>query len=270
MKLQTGLLAGMLLCGCSVQKHATAPAAQNALVPDGKLWASLFQQRAGEYKALCLQAYNIAQLRLEQAIRQRSTTGKPLAVVTDVDETFLDNSPYDVKQALAGKDYEGASWQQWTGLGQADTLPGALRFFKYAADNQVAVFYITNRGEAEREGTAKNLRRYGFPLPDNSRLILKQSGASSSKETRRQEVLKNYDIVLLLGDNLGDFSTLFDSKTEEERNANTLAAAADFGKRFIVLPNPVYGDWESSFFKHEPRFTPAQKDSVIKARLKTY
>lgn len=270
MKLQTGLLAGMLLCGCATQKQQTTASAESKLVSDGKLWASLFQQRAAEYKALCLQAYNIAQLRLEQALRQRGNTGKPLAVVTDVDETFLDNSPYDVKQALAGKDYENSSWQQWTSLGQADTLPGALRFFKYASDNQVAVFYITNRGEAEREGTAKNLRRYGFPLPDNAHLILKQPGSVSSKESRRQEVLKNYNIVLLLGDNLGDFSTLFDNKTEEERNANTLLSAADFGNRFIVFPNPVYGDWESSFFKHEPRFTAARKDSVIKARLKTY
>ncbi|GGH67633.1 5'-nucleotidase (lipoprotein e(P4) family) [Filimonas zeae] len=269
MKLNAGILAGLLLCSCASQKPQATATAESKLVPDGKLWASLFQQRAAEYKALCLQAYNIAQLRLEQAIRQR-TNGKPLAVVTDVDETFLDNSPYDVKQALAGKDYENNSWQQWTSLGQADSLPGALRFFKYAADNQVTVFYITNRGEAERAGTTQNLLKYGFPFADNNHIILKQPGSPSSKESRRQDVLKNYDIVLLLGDNLADFSTLFDSKSEEERAANVLSSAAEFGNRFIVLPNPVYGDWESSFFKHEPRFTAAQKDSVIRARLKTY
>ncbi|BAV08059.1 5'-nucleotidase, lipoprotein e(P4) family [Filimonas lacunae] len=262
------ILAAALLAGCATQKPASTATAESTLIPDGKIWASLFQQKAAEYKALCLQAYNIAQLRLQLALQQPHN--RPLAVVTDIDETMLDNSPYDAKQALQGKDYTTDSWHGWTQLGQADTLAGALSFFKYAAANQVAVYYITNRDETEREGTLKNLQRYGFPYADNEHLVLKQPGAASSKESRRQQVLQTHDIVLLLGDNLGDFSALFDKKSQQERESNVLSSAADFGKKFIVLPNAAYGDWENALVQYNRQLTTAQKDSVIRASLKTY
>lgn len=268
MKKWAFLIAAGVISACSSPKQSALAPAESRLIPDGKIWASLFQQRAAEYKALCLQAYNIAQLRLAEALQHAGT--RPLAVVTDIDETFLDNSPYDVKQALQGKDYTTDTWHDWTSRGQADTLTGALSFFKYAAANKVTVFYITNRDETERAGTLKNLQRYGLPFADNDHLILKQPGGPSSKESRRQQVLQTHDIVLLLGDNLGDFSALFDKKNQEEREANTLASAHEFGKKFIVLPNAVYGDWESALLRYNRQLNANQKDSVIKTSLKTY
>lgn len=78
------------------------------------------------------------------------------------------------------------------------------------------------------------------------------------------------DVILLLGDNLADFTSAFDKKTlvEREKNTNTLVDA--FGKKFIVIPNPVYGDWESANNKYTYSLSPAQKDSVIKSLLKGY
>ena len=70
-----------------------------------------------------------------------------------------------------------------------------------------------------------------------------------------------------MGDNLGDFSFLFDKKNTEERMQNVNSIAAEFGNRFIVLPNPTYGDWESSLYNYNYSLTQAQKDSVIKASL---
>jgi len=100
-----------------------------SIVNGGKVWASLYQQRAAEYKALCFQAYNLARLRLNEALKRKS--GKPLAVITDVDETVLDNSPYDAARAAKGKDFDLAGWKIWTAKGIADTVPGAPSFFKY-------------------------------------------------------------------------------------------------------------------------------------------
>lgn len=258
----------LLLAACSVQRSVVKNnAASPHIVVDGKLWASLFQQRAAEYKALCLQAYNIATLRLNEALQQPG--GKPKAVVTDLDETALDNSPYAVHQALQGKDYETGSWRDWTSRGMADTLAGAVSFFKYAAAHQVEVFYITNRDEKERAGTLQNLQRYGFPYADDAHLLLKPGNSGSSKETRRQTVAQTHDIVLLLGDNLADFSVLFDKKSQQEREQNTLQSAADFGRKFIVLPNPSYGDWEGALSNYR-HLDAAQKDSVVKANVSAY
>jgi 5'-nucleotidase (lipoprotein e(P4) family) len=238
----------------------------NNLVPDGKLFTSLFQQRAAEYKALCFQAYNIAQLRLDQSLQQNSA--KPKAVITDIDETVLDNSPYAVHQALQGKDYDNASWTEWTNKAEADTLAGALTFFKYAASKNVEVFYITNREEKERTATLQNLKKYGFPYADNEHLILRQT--TSSKEERRHHVSATHEIVLLLGDNLSDFSAIFDKRTMADRLTATQRSATLFGNRFIVLPNSNYGDWESALYQYNYKLTAAQKDSIIKANLKSY
>ncbi len=231
----------------------------------GKTWASIYQQRAAEYKALCFQAYNIAKMRLDIALKQHHT--KPYAVVTDIDETLLDNSPYDAQRAVNNLDYDPKSWKEWTAKAICDTVPGAAAFFKYAAKRGVTVFYITNRDEDEREGTLKNLRLYGLPNTDNAHLLLRQK--SSSKESRRQDVLKTHQIILLCGDNLADFDALYDNHPgEDNRTATTQKLMKQFGSRYIIIPNPSYDDWEGALFNYG-KFTNDQKDSIIKAKLRT-
>ena len=254
------------LASCSSSRKTPALPAASTLVVDGKIWSSLFQQRAAEYKALCWQAFNIAHKRVDEVTA--TPAARPRAIITDIDETFLDNSPYAVHRALKGLDYDPASWNEWTGKGSADTLPGALGFFKYAASKHIEIFYITNRYEKERAGTLANLQRFGFPFADNQHLILRQD--ASSKETRRQMVASTHDIIMLLGDNLADFSAVFDKRTEQEREQQVQSLAAEFGKRFIVLPNANYGGWEDAIYQNTHNWTPAQKDSLIKAVLKGY
>lgn len=258
-------IAAIAVASCRNSKPSVQ---EDQLVPDGKLFTSLFEQRAAEYKALCFQAYNIATFRLDQALQAHSD--KPLAVVTDLDETAFDNSPYSVHQALQDKDYDLTSWQEWTAKGEADSLAGAVSFFKYAADRKVEVFYITNRYDKEREGTLKNLKKFGFPFADEQHLITRQPDSSSSKETRRQSVSATHEIALLLGDNLTDFSMLFDNKPAEAVRTQTVQNNANlFGKKFIILPNANYGDWESAVYQYKT-LTLQQKDSVIKGVLKGY
>lgn len=259
------LLAALAACKTGQPAVGHAPA-NTALVPQGAAWAALWQQQSGEYKALCLQAYQLAALRLDQYLAQ--SHGKPLAVVTDIDETVLDNSPYTVHQALNKKGYDEKSWAEWTAKAAADTVPGAPAFFKYAASRGVQVFYITNRLESERAATLLNLQRFGFPYTDDQHLLLKTT--TSGKEPRRQQVLQQYDIVMLFGDNLSDFSAIFDKQPTAARNAAALHAAADFGSRFIVLPNPMYGDWEGALYDFQYKLSERQKDSVMQSKLRNY
>ena len=223
-------------------------------------------QRAAEYHALCLQAYNIARFRLNEFVLL-SASSKPKAIITDIDETILDNSAEEVHHDLQGKGFDPTEWAQWTAMAAADTVPGAFSFLKYAASKGVEVFYITNRDEKDREGTLKNLQKFDFPNADNAHLIVRQN--VSSKEARRQQVMADHDVVLLLGDNLSDFSALWDKKTVDERLQNVQQQSAMFGSRFIVLPNPVYGDWESAMYQYKS-LTPPQKDSAMKSWLKNY
>jgi 5'-nucleotidase (lipoprotein e(P4) family) len=258
----TLFVAILLLAACSSSKKTTDAGITNK----GKIWALLWQQQAAEYKALCFQAYNIAKLRVDDAIKQ--TPAKPYAIVTDIDETLLDNSPYDAQRAVNNLDFTTTTWKQWTAKGIADTVPGAPSFLKYAASKGVEIFYVTNRDEDERAGTLKNLALYNFPNADNAHLLLK--GAASSKEGRRQQVLDSHTIILLCGDNLADFDALYDNKPSTLTRAEaTQKLMREFGNRYIVLPNPSYGDFEGAWFKFNYKLSPAQKDSVIKANIKT-
>jgi 5'-nucleotidase (lipoprotein e(P4) family) len=127
--------------------------AQNAplsIANGGKVWSSLYQQRAAEYKALCFQAYNLARLRLDEALKHKGK--KPLAVVTDIDETLLDNSPDDAVRAINNQEFDLKAWKQWTAKGIADTVPGAPSFFKYAASKGSGgiLHHQPRRGRARR------------------------------------------------------------------------------------------------------------------------
>ena len=259
----TGLL---FFSACATGKKAVTVAAGNnaSTANDGKLWASLYQQRAAEYQALCFQAYNLAKLRLDEALQHKGS--RPLAVITDVDETVLDNSPYDAERAIHNQDFDLAAWKRWTAKAQADTVPGAPAFLKYAAAKGVTIFYVTNRDEDERTGTTRNLRLYNLPFADDVHILLKNG--SSSKEARRRHVAENFDIVLLCGDNLPDFDARYDNKpAEASRTAATRQLMQQFGSRYIVIPNGAYGDWENAWFSFG-KLTPAQKDSVIRAKVK--
>lgn len=238
----------------------------NNIALNGKVYSALWQQNAGEFRALCYQAYNIAQLRIDENLKNKSQ--KPLAIITDIDETFLDNSPYAVTEAENGKVYDTKTWMNWTAKAEAKAYPGALNLFNYAASKNVSVFYITNRDENDRVGTLKNLQNLGFPFADNDHLLLKST--TSDKEARRLEVLKNYDVIIYLGDNLADFSKIFNNKSQTDRNGLVDQNSNLFGKRFIVLPNSGYGDWETALPGFNYQLSPSEKDKVILNNVRGY
>ena len=209
--------------------------------------AVLWQQYSGEYSALAFQAYNFAKLSLKEALWEQANS-KLNCVIVDVDETILDNSAFQGHEIRKGVSYVQEDWTEWTGLALADTVPGALSFLKFAASKNVEVFYVTNRDEADREGTLKNLKKFGFPNADETHLLLKTT--TSDKEPRRQKILEKYNILLLCGDNLSDFSNVFYREGKDTRAQVNLAQHL-FGTKFIVLPNPMYGDWEKLLYKSE-------------------
>ena len=260
------IVATVFFCACSGSRKVVNNNFPNGnIAVNGKMFATYYQQKAAEYKALCFQAYNIARLRLDQ---YQPVQGRPPAIITDIDETVIDNSPYQAKQSLEGKDYEIESWYHWTDLALGDSVPGAPSFLKYAASKGFEIYYITNRDGREKLSTLRNLEKFDLPNTDFRHLILKDK--ISSKEMRRKSVADTHDIVMLIGDNLADFSVLFDKKPTDERNQNVNLSKEEFGRKFIVLPNPVYGDWESSLYNYNYKLTTEQKDSAMKANMKTY
>lgn len=261
-------LVSTLLVGCSTNKinQSSSKTPYSNIELNGKLYAAIFQQSTAEYQALCIQAFNIATLQLDLLLKENHS--RPLAIVTDIDETFLDNSPYAVQMAREGKVFDEATWNSWTSKGNAIPLAGSLEFFNYAASKGVDIFYVTNRSHNDKQGTLENLKKYNFPFADETHVIVRDT--ESSKETRRQKLSETHEIAMLLGDNLSDFSVVFDKKTMAERVENVHKNASLFGKKFIILPNTGYGDWESAILDYKRDWSSTQKDSIYNSKLKGF
>lgn len=228
--------------------------------------AVLFQQHAAEYQALCYQAFNLASERVTQA---GSTSGKPLAVITDIDETTLDNSPYSGMQILEDEEFTKEDWKEWGMQQSAQPVPGAVDFFNLADSLGVEVFYISNRYQNQLDETVANLQQKGFPNADTDHVFLKTD--TSEKQARRDRVLADYEVVLYLGDNLSDFSQVFDGQSTAVRGQFAASLKKEFGDQFIVLPNAMYGDWESKgIYEGSRDWTAAQKDSLRLAKIQSY
>lgn len=264
-------LATLTACTCPRQTATPTPAPVPAAVSyptnEHTVQAVLWVQRSGEYRALCHQAFNLARRALDEELKA-SPAPKKRAVVVDVDETVLDNSPYQARLVKTRQSYATATWRQWVDLARAEALAGAVEFLKHAASRGVEVFYISNRRTEEHAGTLANLRAKGFPHADDVHLLLRT--AEGSKTKRRAAVSATHEIVLLMGDNLNDFSDVFEGKDPAGRLAEVEKLAAEFGRRFIVLPNPLYGDFEDSIYRYNRGLPESEKDALRKGALRDY
>jgi 5'-nucleotidase (lipoprotein e(P4) family) len=178
---------------------------------------------------------------------QRPCVG-PAAVVFDVDETVLLNTGYEYSDAQGGLSYDAARWERWERSDGRATqpVPGAVEALAQLRAAGVTVVFNSNRNAATASFTEAALNRAGLgPAKHGTTLFLKgDAPGGSAKDARRALIAKRFCVVALVGDQLGDFSDLFNagSKPAERRAAaNAPAIASLWGKGWFVLPNPVYG-----------------------------
>ena len=226
----------------------------------------LWQQTAAEYRALCYQAFNFATLRLNEIPRKEIKKGN-LVIITDLDETILDNSYVSSQLIKENKQMTEAEWNRWTAASKSTAVPGAVAFLQEASKKGITIFYVSNRDTASVKSTLIDLKNLQLPNADASHCLFKSN--TSSKEVRRMTIAKEYKIVMLLGDNLNDFKDTFEKKAIAERFLATDAEQELWGKKFIVLPNATYGEWVSALynFKH---LTEEEKEKYRRELLKGY
>lgn len=234
---------------------------------DMKMYPVLWHQTSAEYRALCYQAFNVAKTYIETLIPNREPNEK-FAIITDLDETIIDNSYLEAKQIKEGKEYSSARWKEWVNMSAATGVPGAVEFLQWAASRNITIFYISNRSVSDVKPTLANLIKLQLPNADEEHMLF--LSAESTKEPRRQIVAKDHKIVMLMGDNLNDFSNLFEKKSIDDRKTETDKVKDEWGKKFIVLPNAIYGEWENAFYDYKRNLTPKEKETKRKDLLKVY
>ena len=266
-------MSAFILTGCATQdKSAEANAQLQQQAVLGLNWI----QQSGEYQALSYQAYNAAKVAFDHA---KVKKGKKKAVVVDLDETMLDNSPYAGWQVQNNKPFDGKDWTRWVEARQSGVVPGAVelsvnqfperakkiaQFNNYVNTHGGKMFYVSNRKESnEKAGTIDDMKRLGFNGVEDSAFYLKKD--KSPKAARFEEIEKQgYEIVVYVGDNLDDFGDEIYGKQNAERRDFVAQNKAKFGKTFIVLPNPNYGGFEGGLAKD---YFKGDSSSKVKARL---
>lgn len=267
------LLLGVLEFGvANGQDLAVQESTQVDISKDPKLNALRWMQNAAEYQILTKQAYRLATFQLNKALDDPSWTAdevqarsedyqtKKPAIILDVDETVLDNSPFNARNILDGKPFSLATWNDWCNEAQARAVPGALKFIQGAKEKGVEVFYVTNRRDVVRTATLKNLKALGFP-GDEEHLLTRNDdqGRGGDKVSRRAMVAEKHRIILLIGDNMSDLCSGMDVRDQAERNRVAAQKEKMLGARWILLPNPVYGGWERALNRDDDNLDPARK-----------
>lgn len=233
--------------------------------------ATLYMQSAAEYQAATQTLFALANQRLQallrtpssqalpvnewQALGLASTANLPPAVIVDLDETMIDNSPYQARMVTNRSTFDPVTWSAWVQEQRADAIAGAKAFVAKAQAAGVTVFYVSNRSHDDRAATVANLKALGWPTGVNDEHVLLQGdprALGKEKSSRRAWVAKNHRVLMMLGDNLGDFIDGASKHADgsrlsvKQRQALIKQHAAHWGHDWIMFPNPTYGGWESA------------------------
>lgn len=215
--------------------------------------ASLWEQSSAEFRAISLQTFGNARRALDAQLADTSRVGaleeknedpsQPPAIVTDLDETVIDNTAFEARMVQAGVTYTSDAWKAWVAEAKAKAMPGAKEFLDYTKSRGVTIFYVTNRKlKEEGEGTRRNLENLGYPFEPGVETLLMRTD-TEDKAPRRRDVAAKYRLVMLMGDDLNDFANM--KEAPQADRWNLVAQQGDWwGTRWIIMPNAMYGSFE--------------------------
>ncbi len=230
------------------------------------LWAA----HAAEYQALSQQVYSNATQDLPRLIADEAwsalpghegASDKPPAIILDIDETVT--SGVDMELTLVPFSTERQF--KWGLNHESIPIRGVAEFVNAAQDLGVEAFFVTNRPCEAIEGidedcvqdqaVVDHVADIGIETDtDHVLLADEQPGWGKEKVSRREFVSKTHRVIMLFGDDYGDFVACSRAKpvapctvgATRESRAATLETYKDYwGNGWYILPNPMYGSWTS-------------------------
>jgi hypothetical protein len=254
-----GLVAALLSSGALAQaapQVAPPPSVQRAAPPPPSLAGLQFLYGSGEAAAISRQTYAAFEgYALAQAAHRPADSvvlaeeatlaapswvpcgDKPFAAVFDIDETVILNTGLMHSRALG----PGAP---------RDTavlpVPGAVEAIQRLKAAGITPIYNTNRTANMTDGVIASLVAVGLEAPVHGEtLFLNGDDAMrGNKDGRRATIAAKWCVVAIAGDQLADFSELFNhigSTADRRRAASNGPIAAEWGRGWFMLPNSAYG-----------------------------
>lgn len=272
------LIFALALTGCADEQ---TPAAGQVRKTHERLLGTLWIQTALEHKVAGVQAYALATTQVSKALQDKSWTAAieqtgdyeelPPAVILDVDETVLDNSGFQARLVDKNIEFDQTNWAEWVAEEKAIAMPGAKDFLATLSQQQVAVFYVTNRDFAGEEATVNNLRSV-FEIAVSKEQVLCQHEKpewGSDKSSRRSFLAQHHRIILLVGDDFNDF--VFLGKISPQARVEKGSQYQEYwGKKWIQTPNSLYGNWEKALYDYDYSLPEEKKLLLMYEALNTY
>lgn len=236
------LWATLMVAACaSYHQTPLAPTPMASSTTGGRKDIHWFRSSA-EYRGIVLEVYRDAGEHL--ADLTRGLAAGSWAVILDVDETVLDNSLHERRLADRNESFTEGEWARWVRERAATAVPGAVEFLRKVHTMGGRIAIVTNRADSLCGPTRDNLRSVGIEAD----VVLCQPGKESDKNPRFAEVQNGtaapgvpaLTVVEWLGDNIQDFPNL------AQAVRTVTGGYADFGVRYFLLPNPMYGSWEKN------------------------
>lgn len=238
MRLAAALLA-VVITGCA--SATPAPTHQPTNLPTTPPNDLRWVRDSAEYHALVLQAYKVAAIRVEQQTASRAKGS--WAVVLDADETVISNLQYQIERGRQGLAYSVESWNAWVKRREATPLPGAAEFLARVRALGGRIAIVTNRLGSECDDTQAVFRAHALAYDV---MLCRPDGTPSDKNPRFLSVERGQafgsgpvEVIVFVGDNILDFPGL-----SQQVRASGVGAFSEFGTRFVILPNPMYGSWQ--------------------------
>ena len=246
------------------KKSSTINSINQDFKTEHTLQSTLWQQISAEYKALCYQTYNLATERLKNHPDLRSN--KKMAIVSDLDETVLNNNLFNAYLLTLNRPPKIEDWQKWVKKNNAATIPGSLEFFKYAHSLGIEIFYLSDRHNDLKSETIRNLKDLGYPSTDEKHISLKVKYQHKAKRVKKIE--REYEVLLYLGDDLRDFSDTFYEMNNIEKHKKIEENPHIFGSKYIIFPNPIHGSWErNDIFNGKMLSMSEEEKALVRRRL---
>ncbi len=236
------------------QAPAAATETSSACTVSQYAMALRWQQQSAEAQALQAQTYAMATAKLEQKVKEartKSNNGKgnsapkhqKLAIITDLDETVIDNTALLARDMQQCHDYTTwDTWGAWEQDGHPALINGAKDFLDRADQLGVDIYYISDRSVENLDATLASLEELGLPQVDEDQVLL----LGPPKQERRAKVQSGHRVLMQLGDTLHDFDQRFAGSPLTQQRSLVEQNVEKFGDEWIVLPNPTYGSWSKA------------------------
>lgn len=243
--------------------------AQQAPSEDEPSLAIRWVQNAAEFEALCLQAYRAAGDFLDEAVsnpewsalpQQQNAPNLPPSIILDVDETVVSNVEF---QITLQPPFMNSKLNDWNNANPAKPIPGAVEFVAQARAAGVQLFFVTNRPCEAIDGVADPCPQQGTTIQDladigiiadaeHVLLANERPEWDREKSVRRSYIAATHRVIMLVGDDLGDFIPCTRKRaldpctggaTVASRRAATYEYAEYWGAGWFILPNPMHGSF---------------------------